>query len=153
MIFGDKIVLKFFRRLGPGVNPELEIGRFLTEKNFPHSPKLLGALEYHADAESPMTLAVAKAFVPHAKNGWKFTLDAITRYYDRVFADAAQGHNPSATPAVGPLKPVHHIIRPPRPRNMSKPISNPRGCWASGPRNCIWRSRPARRAASFLRSR
>ncbi len=55
-----------------------------------------------------MTLAVAKVFVPHAKNGWKFTLDAITRYYDRVFADAAQGHNPSATPAVGPLKPVHH---------------------------------------------
>ena len=108
MIFGDKIVLKFFRRLGPGVNPELEIGRFLTEKNFPHSPTLLGALEYHADAESPMTLAVAKAFVPHAKNAWKFTLDAISRYYDRVFADAAQGHNPSATPAVGPLKPVHH---------------------------------------------
>ena len=55
-----------------------------------------------------MTLAVAKVFVPHAKNGWKFTLDAITRYYDRVFADAAQGHNPSATPAVGPLKPVPH---------------------------------------------
>ena len=108
LIFGDQIVLKFFRRLGPGVNPELEIGRFLTEKNFPHSPTLLGALEYHADADAPMTLAVAKAFVPHAKNGWKFTLDAISRYYDRVFADAAQGHNPSATPAVGPLKPVHH---------------------------------------------
>jgi maltose alpha-D-glucosyltransferase/alpha-amylase len=108
LIFGDRIVLKFFRWLGPGVNPELEIGRFLTEKNFPHSPKLLGALEYHDAATSEMTLAVAKAFVPHAKNGWKFTLDAITRYYDRVFADAAQGHNPSATPAVGPLKPSHH---------------------------------------------
>ena len=108
MIFGDKVVLKLFRRLGAGVNPELEIGRFLTEKNFPHSPKLIGALEYHVDTETPMTLAVAKTFVPHAKNGWKFTLDAITRYYDRVFADAAQGHNPSATPAVGPLKPAHH---------------------------------------------
>ncbi|HEV2435739.1 MAG TPA: maltose alpha-D-glucosyltransferase [Verrucomicrobiae bacterium] len=108
LVFGEQIVLKFFRRPGSGVNPELELGRFLTEKNFPHSPKLLGALEYHADGEPPMTLAVAKAFVPHAKNGWKFTLDAITRYYDRVFADAAQGHNPSATPAVGPLKPGHN---------------------------------------------
>ena len=108
LIFGDQIVLKFFRRPGSGVNPELEIGRFLTEKNFPHSPKLLGALEYHAGADANMTLAVAKAFVPHAKNGWKFTLDATTRYYDHVFAEAAQGHNPSVTPAVGPLKPVHH---------------------------------------------
>ena len=110
LIFGDKIVLKFFRRLGPGVNPELELGRFLTEKNFPHSPKLLGALEYFDVAGTPMTLAVAKAFIPHAKNGWKFTLDAITRYYDRVFADAAQGHDPSSTPAVGPLTPVHHHL-------------------------------------------
>ena len=108
LIFGDRIVLKFFRWPGSGINPELEIGRFLTEKSFPHSPKLIGALEYLVDAETRMTLAVAKAFVPHAKNGWKFTLDAITRYYDRVFADAAQGHTPSATPAVGPLMPVPH---------------------------------------------
>ena len=42
VIFGDKLVLKFFRRVSPGVNPELEIGRFLTEKNFPHSPRAAG---------------------------------------------------------------------------------------------------------------
>ena len=55
-----------------------------------------------------MTLAVAKAFVPQAKNGWEFTLDAIGRYYEQVVAEVAQGHNPSVTPAVGPLKPAHH---------------------------------------------
>jgi maltose alpha-D-glucosyltransferase/alpha-amylase len=106
LIFGDKIVLKFFRRVGPGVNPELEIGRFLTEKKFPHSPALLGALEYHA-AGAPMTLAVAKVFVPHAKNAWKFTLDAISSYYDGVFASAAQGHTP---PTAHPLKLWHHNL-------------------------------------------
>ena len=104
LIFGDKIVLKFFRRLGPGLNPELEIGRFLTEQGFPHSPRLLGALEYRDATNAPMTLAVAKTFIPHAKNGWKFTLDAISRYYDRVFAEAEQGRIPPVTPAVGPLK-------------------------------------------------
>jgi maltose alpha-D-glucosyltransferase/alpha-amylase len=51
-----------------------------------------------------MTLAVAKAFVPYAKNAWKFTLDAVSRYYDRVFADAAQGQSPEAPPTPGPLK-------------------------------------------------
>jgi maltose alpha-D-glucosyltransferase/alpha-amylase len=96
VIFGDKIFLKFFRCVGQGVNPEFEIGRFLTEKNFPHSPALLGALEHHPheNTGAPMTLAVAKAFVPHAKNAWKFTLDAISSYYDAVFASAAQGQVP-----------------------------------------------------------
>jgi maltose alpha-D-glucosyltransferase / alpha-amylase len=107
-LFPDRIVLKFFRRLGQGVNPELEIGRFLSEKEFPHSPRLLGALEYHGDdKEQIMTLAVAKSFVPYAKNAWKFTLDAVTRYYDRVFADAVQGQNLTAPPTPGPLKLLH----------------------------------------------
>jgi maltose alpha-D-glucosyltransferase / alpha-amylase len=104
LIFGDKIVLKFFRRVGPGVNPELEIGRFLTEQRFPHSPTLLGALEYRDAAGTPMTLAVAKAFVPHAKSAWKFTLDAISSYYDTVFASATQGQTPPPAPAMLPLK-------------------------------------------------
>jgi len=105
LIFGDKIVLKFFRRVGPGINPELEIGRFLTEKNFPHSAPLLGALEYHDpnNSDAEMTLAVAKAFVPHAGDAWKFTMDAIGRYYDRVVASAAQGQVPPPLPSLPPL--------------------------------------------------
>ncbi|HZI31314.1 MAG TPA: phosphotransferase, partial [Candidatus Binatia bacterium] len=110
MVFGDKIVLKYFRRIGQGVNPELEIGRFLTEQNFPHSPPVLGALEYRAAGDVQMTLAVAKSYVPHAMNGWKFTLDAIGRYYDRVFASAAQGLVPPALPTVHPLKLLHHSL-------------------------------------------
>jgi maltose alpha-D-glucosyltransferase/alpha-amylase len=56
-------------------------------------------LEYHANDQAQMTLAVAKAFVPHTKNGWEFTLDALGRYYERVVTDVAQGHSPPGTPA------------------------------------------------------
>ncbi|HTL71740.1 MAG TPA: maltose alpha-D-glucosyltransferase [bacterium] len=104
VVYGDRVVLKFFHRLQAGTNPELEIGRHLTELEFPHSPRLLGALEYTDASEAPITLAVAKAFVPHAQNAWKFTLDAISRYYERVFTAIAQGHSPEAPPALGPLK-------------------------------------------------
>jgi maltose alpha-D-glucosyltransferase / alpha-amylase len=103
-LFQEKVVLKFFHRLQPGLNPELEIGLFLTEKNFPHSPALLGALEFHGENNSQLTLAVAKAFVPYAQNAWKFTLESVSRYYDRVFASATQGRSPEAPPALGPLK-------------------------------------------------
>ncbi|MES1181012.1 MAG: hypothetical protein ABUL66_04025, partial [Verrucomicrobiota bacterium] len=101
LFFGDKLALKFFRRLETGVNPELEIGRFLTERNFAHSPALLGALECAGTGCGPVTLAVAKAFIPHAQNAWEFILDSISRYYDRVFADAAQGHAPPSAPGEG----------------------------------------------------
>ncbi|MGH7989810.1 MAG: maltose alpha-D-glucosyltransferase, partial [Limisphaerales bacterium] len=69
---------------------------------------LVGALEYHGENNSQMTLAVAKGFVPYAKNAWKFTLEAVSRYYDRVFASAAQGRSPEAPPALGPIKLLQH---------------------------------------------
>ena len=94
ILFGDRLVVKFFRRIGPDINPELEIGRLLTEKQYPNSPPLLGALEYRGDDDSQMTLAVVRAYVPHAKNGWDFTLDAIGRYYERAVTESAQGHAP-----------------------------------------------------------
>lgn len=100
-VFSDRVVLKFFRHPGLGANPEFEIGLFLTEKHFPHSPPLAGALEYHGDGV--MTLAVVKGFVPQAKNAWEYTQDAVGRYYDRVFASAAQGHSPEGPPALGPI--------------------------------------------------
>ena len=99
ILFGDKLVLKFFRRVGLEINPELEVGRFLTAKHFAHSPPVLGALEYLGEDNLHMTLAVAWAFVPYAKNGWEYTLDAIGQYYERVVADVAQGHLPPAPPA------------------------------------------------------
>jgi maltose alpha-D-glucosyltransferase/alpha-amylase len=92
--FGDQFVLKFFHQLWAGTNPELEVDRLLTGKNFSHSPQLLGALEYKDASQGLMTLAVATAFVPQAQNAWNFILDAIGRYYERVIADVAQGKQP-----------------------------------------------------------
>ena len=46
-VFGDRFVLKLIRKLDPGINPDLEIGRFLTERvGFPHTPPVAGALQY-----------------------------------------------------------------------------------------------------------
>ncbi len=99
VIFGGKLALKFFRRVVADINPELEIGRHLTGQGFPNCPPTLGALEYRSQDYPPMTLAVARAFVPQAKNGWEFTLDAIGRYYEQVVAEVAQGHLPPTTSA------------------------------------------------------
>jgi maltose alpha-D-glucosyltransferase/alpha-amylase len=96
--YGDKLIFKLFRRLEPGMNPELEMSRFLTEKEFPHAPVLCGGVEYRG-TDGATTLAVAKAFVPAAENVWDFTINALGRYYDRVITWVAQDHSAPALPS------------------------------------------------------
>ena len=52
-IFGDRIVLKVYRVLDEGINPDVEVGRFLTERGFIHSPPVLGELQYRRDRPGP----------------------------------------------------------------------------------------------------
>ncbi|HTV63587.1 MAG TPA: maltose alpha-D-glucosyltransferase [Verrucomicrobiae bacterium] len=84
VIFGDKVILKLFRRLDFGANPDLEILRFLTAQKFPFSPPLAGALEYRSGREEPRTLAVLTAYVTKTRNAWDYTLDALGKFYERV---------------------------------------------------------------------
>jgi maltose alpha-D-glucosyltransferase/alpha-amylase len=87
--FGDRAVLKLFRRLEAGVNPELEIGRFLTERScFLNTPRLLGALEYErGPGEESVTLGVLHQFIPNANLAWKHALDHISRFFEQALTD------------------------------------------------------------------
>ena len=78
IVIGDTLIVKFFRRLAPGVNPELEITRFLTEAgDFPSTPALVGWLDYGADGAEPATLAVVQRLVADARDGWEWMLGAL----------------------------------------------------------------------------
>jgi maltose alpha-D-glucosyltransferase / alpha-amylase len=84
IIYGNQLVLKLFRRLEGGINPDLEISRFLSEREFPHSPALGGALEYRGSTEEPTTVGILTAFIPGCRTAWEYTLDALSRFYERV---------------------------------------------------------------------
>ncbi len=88
--YGERVVLKLFRRLHWGLNPELELGRFLTERGFAHTPPLAGALEYHRADGERLALAAVHAWVPKAESGWDYTARALDRYYDRVLSLATE---------------------------------------------------------------
>jgi maltose alpha-D-glucosyltransferase/alpha-amylase len=82
----DKYVLKLFRRIEPGPNPEFEISAFLTARGFRHIPALTGALLYDRPGLDAGTLAVVQTAVAHQGSGWQFTIDELRRYYERVAA-------------------------------------------------------------------
>jgi len=80
MKIGDEMILKAYRRVEPGIHPELEIGRFLTDvAGYQNTPPLLGAVELIAADGTPMALAVLCGFVRNQGDGWAFTQDHLNR--------------------------------------------------------------------------
>jgi maltokinase len=120
VVFDDLTVLKVFRKLEPGVNPELEVLRFLTYRGFPNIAALHGWYDYEGQAFAA-TLGVAQAFLPDAVDGWDLALGEITSAPDTFLERlgslgtvTAQLHNTLASdagdPAFAPEEPSQEAL-------------------------------------------
>lgn len=86
IVYGDRFILKLIRRLETGINPDLEIGRFLTEHQFPCVPLVAGAIEYQLEGEEPKTVAILQSFVKNEGDAWTYTLDVLRYYFETALA-------------------------------------------------------------------
>ena len=82
--FGDRLMLKLYRRLEPGINPDFQIGEFLTDRGFPNVPAVAGQLEYRSGEGEVGSAAICQAFVPNEGDVWELTLDDLGTYLERV---------------------------------------------------------------------
>jgi maltokinase len=76
IVFGEALILKAFRRVEPGVNPELELLRFLSERGFPNIAPLAGWYEFEGrfiDA----TLGILQEYLAGARDGWELALEEV----------------------------------------------------------------------------
>ncbi|MGH8977773.1 MAG: maltose alpha-D-glucosyltransferase [Acidimicrobiia bacterium] len=97
LVFDEEYILKTMRRLEPGENPEVEIGRALTERaRFEHSPALAGALEYRTapSSTSVTTLAVLNTFVPNESDAYSWFAEALSRYFEEALSHPADEVDP-----------------------------------------------------------
>ena len=76
VVLDEALALKLYRRIEPGVNPELEILRFLTERRFQHVAALEGFASYEG-RPLETTLAILQRFVPSRGDGWQLALDTL----------------------------------------------------------------------------
>ena len=80
IFFEESLILKLFRRIQPGDNPDVEIGRFLTEQaGFEHTPAYAGEIRYRTDdanIEPPYAyvLALLQSQIKNSGDGWSWTL-------------------------------------------------------------------------------
>jgi maltose alpha-D-glucosyltransferase/alpha-amylase len=80
---GERLFLKGYRRVYGGVNPELEMGRFLTEvAQFPNCVRVAGALEYVGNDGSTSTLCLLQAHLANEGDGWDYTVDYLERFLE-----------------------------------------------------------------------
>ncbi len=86
ILFGDRFILKLFRRQEPGLNPDAEIGQYLTEKtNFNQIPPFAGSIEVDGLAATDgklANLALLQGLVANEGDGWRWTLEELDRYYE-----------------------------------------------------------------------
>jgi len=86
-LLGTRLFLKAYRRIREGVNPELEVGRFLTDVvKFPHCVPVAGHVEYVDKDGKPTTLALLQSYVANQGDAWTFTVDALLRQLERTGA-------------------------------------------------------------------
>ena len=84
IIYGDQFILKLFRKIESGVNPDVEIGAFLTQHGFKHTPAVLGTLEYRLLGNQVYSAGILQEFVQNKGDAWKYTLESLSSFFERV---------------------------------------------------------------------
>jgi maltose alpha-D-glucosyltransferase / alpha-amylase len=97
--FGQEVILKIYRRLRHGVQPDVEIARHLTETaRFAQTPAFLGAVEWQGDGD-PATLMAAFAFVRNQGDAWGHLTEALFRdLQDHVLTETSETEEPEFAP-------------------------------------------------------
>ncbi len=121
VFFGERYVLKMFRRLDDGESPESEIGRHLTQRvPFAHTAPLAGSVTIENNSGEPRTLAVALRFVPSQGDAWTWMLDRAVRFLEGV---AALQSDKAATLTAVPEQEIFGSASP--PAALSELLSEP----------------------------
>jgi maltose alpha-D-glucosyltransferase/alpha-amylase len=89
--FDETHLLKFLRKFEPGPHPDADILRALGEKEFANVPRYEGEIRYRINGAEGV-LALLTNFVPNEGDGWIYTLDSISHYFEHVLS--ALAHSP-----------------------------------------------------------
>lgn len=85
IIYNDKYVMKFFRRIYTSKNPDYEISRFLTEKsNFKNTPAYVGSINLALDSGDTITLSLMQELIENEGDAWKYMLQELKSVFGNL---------------------------------------------------------------------
>jgi maltose alpha-D-glucosyltransferase/alpha-amylase len=85
VIYEERLMLKLFRKVEEGLNPEVDIGSFLAGNSaFRNVPPLAGYLDYVGETGAPVSLGILQGYVANQGDGWRFTQNALAEYFQKA---------------------------------------------------------------------
>src|SRR5260370_35985139 len=124
MLFDNGFFLKLYRKIEDGLNPDVEINRFLTEQtDFPNVPAFVGAIEYRRRKAEPAVVCMLQRAAANEGDVWTRSVDAGGRYYERVLERKPDLQNES-TPPPTLLDELIGCLSPHTVNLISQPTSN-----------------------------
>ena len=144
ILYGDRLILKLFRRVETGLNPDLELSSYLTQHGYTATPPLAGAIEYRRSGQEPWALGMLQQFVPNRSDAWQYTLERLAEFLrigDRQSAWASRGvtvcgrkpvreHSARVTASRGKFLRRHSSLTP---SGWASVPHNCTPCWPKGP--------------------
>jgi maltose alpha-D-glucosyltransferase/alpha-amylase len=109
-VLGGRLIIKLFRQIREGENPDLEIGRYLTEQApLTCVPQVVGALQYRSADGETYTLAVLHEYVANLGDAWTSALDELGRYLERIESELSGPPPADSLPAASLLDLVERV--------------------------------------------
>lgn len=121
LVVADKAVFKLLRRAAAGINPEVEIGRRLTEAGYANAAPLLGSFSHFDTAGEPTTIGLLQGFIRNQGDAWRWTLDHLARSFDEFAtapsdearAESVEGYDTFAAVVGKRLAELHEVLSTP----------------------------------------
>ncbi|MFG2818064.1 maltokinase [Kitasatospora sp. NPDC048365] len=79
VIYDTSLILKLFRRISPGTNPDLELSLALSRAGSTRIPRVAAWFECRLERSEPATLGLLQRYLPDAEDGWELALDQVAR--------------------------------------------------------------------------
>jgi maltose alpha-D-glucosyltransferase/alpha-amylase len=108
LILGNAVIMKIIRRVMLGINPEVEMVRYLTERGYANTPPLLGEISRLAKGGTPQSMVVVQAFVANEGDAWEYTL-----HYLKTSPDALDDYAAFASTLGARLAQLHEVLAKP----------------------------------------
>ncbi|HSR73042.1 MAG TPA: maltose alpha-D-glucosyltransferase, partial [Kiloniellales bacterium] len=157
ILIDDHVMLKLYRKLSPGIHPELEIGRFLTRVGYANTPPLLGAVERLEEGGTVTALAIAQGYVRNQGDGWSHALDRLGRRLEEAHLGVEPGGEDAAAPSPDEIYPLHSATLGQRTAELHRALASDTRDKAFAPEPVrqrdlrAWRSAARRQAEAAFR--
>jgi maltose alpha-D-glucosyltransferase/alpha-amylase len=113
IIYENMFILKLYRKLDEGMNPDVEIVRFLTDRTrYEWVPAFAGSIDYLRQGSETVVIGHLQSYVANEGDVWTYTLDRAHQFFERVLAEPPEHKNVPQLPAS--LLDVNPSVIPPK---------------------------------------